>query len=143
MRILKYVGIAGISLACSIGFAQAQTALPGGGGPALNPSQLQATIKPGVTNGVGKIGGGAAQAFSTGWNYRHCFEAIWWDNGTSGYYVEALNVEGDVLYSYVPYAGSGNNITQNTLNLLCSRGGGYYVYVLASGAFTELNEEGY
>jgi hypothetical protein len=131
MKYLKYAGIAAIGLAWSMGLAQAQTATAGGGtstagAPAIgSASALRALVKPGVMNGIGTSGAGPSFSGS-GLYYRHCVEAIFYDDGTN-YGVYAYNVEGDEEYALMPHAGSGNSAAQTLLTDVCRSGGGYYI----------------
>lgn len=133
MNVLKYVGLAAIALSSSIAVAQAEP---------MTPQALHALIKPGESNAYGKLGGTTSEFSGAGQYYRHCYEADWYDDGTY-YYIFAFNLEGDYEYSSVPHAGSGNTVTQTTLNVLCSTGQGYFIYLNSSGGFYYIQEKAY
>lgn len=135
MNVLKYLGVAAIALSSLATAADAQTLSK------PSPQALHQSIQPGVSNGHGTTGGSTTEFSGSGEYYRHCYEAYWYDDGAN-YYIFAYNLEGDYEYSSVPHAGSGNTITQTTLNSLCATGQGYYIFFSGS-SFYEISEKAF
>ncbi|MBV8357729.1 MAG: hypothetical protein JO189_07300 [Deltaproteobacteria bacterium] len=132
----KSLGLAAIALACSTSIAAAQQAAP-------TPGELAALLHPGVTLGGGRLSTGAAgnaanaASVSTGWNYQHCYTAVWYSSGISTYVI-AYNVEG--TYFYAPWSGGAYAGAANTLLQVCGTGQQYGVYVTetSSLAFSDI-----
>jgi hypothetical protein len=134
--VLKHLGLAAISLACSIGFAQAQqqrTPPDGAALAALIPPPPPAP--PGVTvggSGFIRNPNGPSPPLVNGTNLRHGYQTLWYTNQTY-HYIFCFNIEGDYLYFYINSALLTS--AQVTIKEFCLDGRLYYAYQQATGPY--------
>jgi hypothetical protein len=140
---MKSFGLAAVALTCAVslspilaGSASAQSAPP-------NPATLNGMIHPGVPAGGGNAAAGTnaamtTQAIATGWNYQHCYAAVYYTPDNVNYYEFAFNVEGTYFYYVInsPLAA----LAQLQLKNACDTGHQYAVYVTSAstGAYSEI-----
>ena len=139
----KSLGMPAIALSCGLaltsllsGAAYAQNAAPG-------PDELKGLIRPGVPAAGGQAGGTnatmATQAsIVSGWNYQHCYAAVYYTPDNVNFYEFAFNLEGTYFYYVVnsPFAA----LAQIQLKNACDTGHEYAVYVTntSTGAYSEI-----
>lgn len=122
---LKGIACAGAMAVGLLGLSQAAQAAQASS--PLNPSNVAKQVRPGNAHV-----GNSKDFNGNGIYVRHCYEAVWYDNGSGTYFVIAYNLEGDGESSSMPYAGSGNSSAQNTLLQICHNGGAYYIDIIGS-----------
>ncbi len=135
----KSLGLAAIALTCAVGLTPILSGSAfAGSTPAASPAQLHALLKGSGPTGSGTVAGGASPAIATGWNYGHCYAAIYYTPDNTNYYEYAFNVEGSYLY-FAVNSPLGSLAGQN-ISAACRMGHEYAWYVVNSstGAYSEI-----